>query len=404
MANNSTSRSRQTQIGTLAAIVIFAAALFARFVLGIDLGVFDHEQTQTPVVTVPPTAVPTAEPTPLPGPTVLTPIPGGYDGGWFQVYFTSPINTQDASRFVGAPLENALVKALDGARQSIDAALYELNSQFVTDALIRAHDRGVIVRVVMDGEYGLEDPESTADQLELAGIDVRSDGSRNGFMHNKFFVIDSQWVWTGSTNVTHNDIYNNNNNSLLIRSSRLAANYTTEFEELFNGQFGITSPKEIPYPGVTVDGTLIQTEFEAEGYAPERLIKLLASSHTVRFMTFSFTRSDIFDALIHFSQVGLLDVQGIVEASSRQFVSPLFCAGIDVRQDGNPDVLHHKVFIIDNSIVVTGSFNFTNRAADNNDENMLIIYNEALARAYLEEYDKRWAEAKEMPVSAFKCQ
>ena len=403
MADNSTSRTRKTTIGTAAAVIFVALALVVQFVLGIDLGVNDQDKTVTPEATRPSTPLPTPAATEVVGPTVLTAIPGGYDGGWFQVYFTTPLNTTDSTQFVGSPLEAAVVAALDGARQSIDGALYELNSQFVTDALVRAVGRGVMVRMVLDGEYGLEDPESTADQLEMAGIDVRSDGSRNGFMHNKFFVIDSQWVWTGSTNLTHNDIYNNNNNALLIRSSRLAANYTNEFEELYSGKFGVTSPKDILYPAVTIDGTLIQTVFEAEGDAPERLIKLLASSHKVRFLTFSFTRSDIFAALIHFSNVGALDVEGIVEASSRQFISPLVCAGINVRQDGNPDVLHHKVFIIDDSIVVTGSFNFTNRAADNNDENMLIIYNEALASVFMEEYDRRWAESKPIPANAFTC-
>jgi phosphatidylserine/phosphatidylglycerophosphate/cardiolipin synthase-like enzyme len=99
------------------------------------------------------------------------------------------------------------------------------------------------------------------------------------------------------------------------------------------------------------------------------------------------------------AQAGELDVKGIIEASSRSGVKPLLCAGLNIRQDGNPDVMHHKVFIFDEAIVAMGSFNFSNRAANENDENMLIIHNPDIARAYLEEFDRLWAEAGPIPAS-----
>ena len=74
-----------------------------------------------------------------------------------------------------------------------------------------------------------------------------------------------------------------------------------------------------------------------------------------------------------------------------------------MRQDGNPDVLHSKVFIFDKSIVVMGSFNFSNNAADDNDENTLIIHNPEIAKAYLEEFNRRWQEAKTVSASTLGC-
>src|SRR5690606_15988443 len=131
-------------------------------------------------------------------------------------YFTDPINTQDESRFIGAPIEDALVAAIDRAEQRIDAAVFEMTSQPVTDALLRAHERGVQIRIVTDGDHGLERPDTTLDQLEDVDIPIVSDGNRGAYMHNKFFVIDRLYVWTGSTNITTNGLYNNNNNALLI--------------------------------------------------------------------------------------------------------------------------------------------------------------------------------------------
>jgi phosphatidylserine/phosphatidylglycerophosphate/cardiolipin synthase-like enzyme len=438
-SNSSNKGSRQSKqlsnngqrlvLGGITAVVLFVIVLIAQLA-GVDV-LHNQPGTSVPSAAIVPTDTPypggqptpvVVEPTPIAAvPTSassgtgntttggLTAIPGGYDGGWFQLYFTQPINTQDESKFVGAPLENALVQALNRAQQTIDAALYQLNSQPVTDALIQAWQRGVKVRVVTDGEYGLNAPDSTVDQLQSAGIPVVSDGTRSGYMHDKFYVIDGLYVWTGSTNATHNDIYNNNNNSILIRSSQLAADYTSVFNLLFNSQFTTVPPSAIPNPAVTVNGTQIEVFFSPGTSAPARLGDLLSKAQTVRFLAFSFTegltwsdngrQQSIMDLLINRASAGQLDLQGIVEASSRSFAKPMVCAGLNVRQDGNPDILHDKVFVIDNSIVVTGSFNFSKNAVADNNENVLIIHNPDIAQAYLNEFGQLWAQAKTITAS-----
>ncbi len=407
-ARTTPTNKQRVVLGGTTGLVLLLIVLFAQYALGIDVLNTASEGGDAPAgeqaVVVEPGAGPS-------GP--LVPIAGGYDGGWFQLYFTDPLESNDEADFHGSPVEAALVAALDQAERTIDVAVYELESQAVTDALIRARERDVRVRVVTDGEYGLENPDATFDQLELAGIPVVSDENRGGYMHNKFFVIDGLYVWTGSTNVKANSFYRNNNNALLIRSRRLAENYTAEFEELFNGQFGKRSPVAIPNPVITVDGTRIETIFESEGDAATRLVELINESESVRFMAFSFTEAlrwddrgterSLMDLLRERALSGEMELQGIVEASSRSQVKMLVCAGLDVRQDGNDDAMHHKVFIFDDSIVATGSFNFSRNATNDNDENMLIIHNAAIANAYLEEFSRRWAESKPVPASAFDC-
>lgn len=221
-------------------------------------------------------------------------------------------------------------------------------------------------------------------------------------MHNKFFIIDGLYVWTGSTNITNNDLYNNNNNAILIRSRQLAENYQAEFDEMWAGQFGARSANNVRSPVLTVNGTVIETFFESEGspawggYQSEPIVRLIAlarQARSVRFMAFVLTRDDLMTAMAEQAGAGALDVRGVVESSQRRYITTLFCAGLDVRQDGNPDILHHKVFIFDDTTVALGSFNFTSSAANDNDENMLIIHNRDVARAFLEEFERRWAEA-----------
>jgi len=48
--------------------------------------------------------------------------------------------------------------------------------------------------------------------------------------------------------------------------------------------------------------------------------------------------------------------------------------------------MHHKVIIIDNQIVITGSYNFSNNAEYENDENILIIHDPKIADLFYDEY------------------
>ncbi len=68
--------------------------------------------------------------------------------------------------------------------------------------------------------------------------------------------------------------------------------------------------------------------------------------------------------------------------------------GLAVRPDGQPGLMHHKVFIIDGDMVVTGSYNFTASAEKSNDENLLVIYSPEIAGEYLQEFERVYGAAK----------
>jgi len=57
--------------------------------------------------------------------------------------------------------------------------------------------------------------------------------------------------------------------------------------------------------------------------------------------------------------------------------------------------MHHKVFVVDDQVVILGSYNFTGNAEEENDENVLIIHDPEVARAFLEEFDRVFREAQE---------
>ena len=329
----------------------------------------------------------------------IMPLGSGAAQGFWQVYFSAPSGSRDANTYVGG-IDLALVSALAQTTRTLDIAAYEFNNVAITAAVVDAAQRGVRVRVVTDNEGGTEAENTTLAELEAAGVNIVTD-TRSALMHNKFMILDSLTVWTGSWNYTINDTYRNNNNALSLRSRRAVELYQAEFNEMFvNGAFGPSSPVSVNN-SFTQDGILVEIYFAPEDEVLARIIQAIASSRrSIRFMAFSFTEDSIGDAIVaRLAANRSITARGIFEntGSETRFseMTKLSCANIAVRQDGNPFVLHHKVFIIDGSLVISGSFNFSANATNSNDENLIVIQDQALAEEYIREFDRRWAEARE---------
>ena len=327
----------------------------------------------------------------------LDPVPSPTSSGFFSpnqlfsVYFNAP-----ASEGLQGGPDRLLADAFDEARHQIDAALYDLNLWTIRNALIRAHDRGVIVRIVVE-----EDSTNRQEIQELisAGIPVVSDQAE-GLMHNKFMIIDQSEVWTGSMNMTVNGAYRHLNNLIRIRSTLVAENYTVEFEEMFlDGFFGEITLDNTPHPVLTIDSIKSETYFSPDDSTAERILQLLLEAdRSIDFLFFAFTADDAADALIHQEEQGV-KIRGVFDTSQEKTglgseFERLRDNNLDVRLDGHPEKMHHKVIILDERIVITGSYNLTRSAETVNDENTLVIYSEDIAEAYLREFEWIYNEGR----------
>ncbi len=319
----------------------------------------------------------------------------GYRRDFWQVYFTAPTGSSRSRDYNGGINEN-LATAIGEVRSTLDIAAFEFNSPFITQAVLDAEARGVRVRMVTDTQSGLNDEDTTISQLIAAGIPVVDD-VRTALMHDKFMIMDSQVVWTGSWNYTINDTYRNNNSAIVLRSQQAVQLYQAEFDEMFTSRsFGPRSPAN-NVGTFTQDGVVISIYFAPENDVDTVVAQTVATAQrSIRFLAFSFTLDNVAAAMQERFGEGVI-IQGIFETSgSEQPASelrPLLCAGMDMRQDGNPYFLHHKVIIIDNNTVLVGSFNFSASATDSNDENLIIIQDADIAALYIQEFERRWAEA-----------
>jgi phosphatidylserine/phosphatidylglycerophosphate/cardiolipin synthase-like enzyme len=325
-----------------------------------------------------------------------TPTPDqGVNVNWIQIFFTDP-SVPTAQTYTGGPDER-LVDAIQQARLSVDVAAYSLNLWSIRDALIDTHQRGVVVRMVMESD-NMDAPE--VQDLIAAGIPIVGD-QRGGLMHDKFIVIDRSEVWTGSMNYTVSGAYKDNNNLVRLLSSQVAQDYTTHFEDMFSSdRFGPDAVADTPYSTLTVEGNLVEILFSPADGVEHRLLQLINNAQqSIDFLAYSFTSNDLGAALLRRADDGVT-VRGMMDASQVKTdqgteYDPFGQAGLDVRLDGNTEgLMHHKVLIIDRRTVVTGSYNFTYSADTSNDENVIILYDPGVAAQFLAEFQRIFEKAQ----------
>ena len=327
-----------------------------------------------------------------------TPISGG-DG--YQVYFTAPKYPDKVADHHGG-LDEKLTAFINTAKVSVDMAIYQLDLPNVTQALLDAKKRGATVRIVTDIDI-YDDPKENPSfkQLEKAGIPIVS-GNPDAIMHDKFVVVDSKAVWTGSWNFTTYDTYRYNNNGILIQSPKLAKNYIVTFEKMFkDGKFGSQRKPGGTTPKLTIGGVTVENYFAPEDKVASKIIARLSKAQsTIDFMAFSFTDDGIGQIVMDRAKAGV-QVRGVFETTGSETkfseYGGMKAAGLDVLQDGNPYLMHHKVFVMDGQTVIVGSFNFSQNADHDNDENLLIVDDTSLAQAFTAEFQRVYEQAQNPP-------
>jgi phosphatidylserine/phosphatidylglycerophosphate/cardiolipin synthase-like enzyme len=130
------------------------------------------------------------------------------------------------------------VSLIDGATQKIDLAAYVLTDWPVLQALMRAADRGVRVRIYLDGSE-LPKDEAQAPFRELVdtpGVEIRV--KRGGaFMHLKSYQIDGRLLRTGAANFSASGEKQQDNDLIIIDSPETVAGFEKAFETMFaNGE------------------------------------------------------------------------------------------------------------------------------------------------------------------------
>jgi len=303
---------------------------------------------------------------------------------------------------LGAPddLEATVLAFIDAAHDSLDIAVQELESEPLVRALVSARQRGVKIRIIVEGMY-LREGKVSADPflpggeneenrrllavLQRASIEVYVDLNPATF-HQKYVIRDAgsssrRAVLTGSTNFTPTGLHRNLNNVVILKSKRAVDAYQAEFDESLSGTFGRLSLRDDAGPAEFTLAKIRVKILFAPDHAPELEImkQMLKARDRIDFAMFTFAHSSgIDDTLFALQKAGIF-VRGVLDG--RQGAQPwaptseLVRAGCEIYTASGHGLgkLHHKLMIIDEQTVIVGSFNFTGPANSLNDENIVVM-------------------------------
>jgi phosphatidylserine/phosphatidylglycerophosphate/cardiolipin synthase-like enzyme len=150
----------------------------------------------------------------------------------------------------------------------------------------------------------------------------------------------------------------------------------------------------------------VQVYFSPHGGATEAVVNALnQATDSVLVQAYSFTSAPIAEALLAAHRRGV-NVQVILDKSQRteKYSEADFLSNnqIPTAIDAAHSIAHNKVIIIDSNIVLTGSFNFTKAAEENNAENLLVLNDPDLAKSYAENWraHRQHSEAYERDAAA----
>lgn len=314
--------------------------------------------------------------------------------GKISTYITDFTKTLKPTNSCSVSACKRLLNAIDNSESSIDLALYGYREiPEITSALKRANARGVRIRYVYDSLYDTSrnyypDNEKIT-KLASANKSDKSNSQTvsNKLMHNKFIIFDNKTLYTGSMNLSSTGTSGYDVNSIIvIESKEIADLFTKEFEQMLSGKFHsakdtLTLPRKY-----LLDNSEIEVYFSPKDKPSTRITELIRSAKTYIYIpTFLITHNEISNELINAQNRGV-DVRVIIDANSvttkNTKHAQLRKAGIMLKTENYAGKLHAKTMIIDDRYLISGSMNFSNSGDNKNDENVVIIKNEEIAKLH----------------------
>lgn len=140
--------------------------------------------------------------------------------------------------------ESIIIKNIDDSKEFINIAMYTFTDREIAQAIIRAKDRGVNIKIYLDRSQ-VNAKYSKSRYFINNGIEGIRISSNNYIMHNKFAVIDNKIVITGSYNWTASAGERNDENLLVINDNNIIEKYQNQFNNLWNNKYSLERYQEL---------------------------------------------------------------------------------------------------------------------------------------------------------------
>jgi phosphatidylserine/phosphatidylglycerophosphate/cardiolipin synthase-like enzyme len=301
---------------------------------------------------------------------------------------------------------------LSEARESLDLALYDLRlpgqpGDVVAGALREASERGVRVRVVYNTDHDERlfppPPRTKPELLDKLPFDTRGVPGVPDLMHHKYVVRDRESVWTGSTNWTTDSWTIQENVVMVVHAPELAAEFTQNFQELWQtgdvSDSGHREPRRLELGGGDLRAWFTPGHGEELSHQIARAIG--KARRRIRIASPVITAGPVLGTLAQVAAEARVDVRGVVDRTQMDgvvyqwrtngrsawkipilasvFEHADFKGKVSVRwtPESIHDFMHAKVAVCDDTLFA-GSFNLS-RSGEQNAENVVELEDPELA-------------------------
>ncbi|MFA6583279.1 MAG: phospholipase D-like domain-containing protein [Elusimicrobiaceae bacterium] len=308
-------------------------------------------------------------------------------------------------------ISDYIAALINGSKTSVDVAIYGLSLPAVAEALVNAKNRGVVVRVIMNQSHVFPKTSPEIQRLIDCGVNMRilRGTGKWGIMHNKIGIFDGKTLVMGSFNWANTADTANFENAIFNTDPGIIQGYQAYFDWMWALTKHISSgadTSEIPYGSYGRPPSDPTTPYYFNGVSFPRYVfspvggteaaiisAVNASQKTISVCMYSFFSQNVADALLAAKNrgVSVFIVMDKLQAGSSALTGFFASNGFNVRLSkgyAGKGVMHNKFAIFDNALMLTGSFNWSGSAENNNLENIMFSPFASDINAYAVEFNK----------------
>lgn len=278
-------------------------------------------------------------------------------------------------------LAHVLTASIKKAKKSIFIEIYSLTDTKTLKLLSEKANAGVQISILTDRTYVAQTRSKLPQSVQVKTY------SGKGIMHRKVLIIDNAWVWLGSANFSWQSL-NAYHNLLMGVHSPLLASFLTDSSAPTEGRILVS--------GQNLD--LWNLPYASPGVQP--LIDAIdKAQNSIRIAMFTWTRQDLVDALYQAKRRGVrveivLDRKSTAGAS-QSIHEELIRKRFAPRLSSGPQLMHHKMMLIDDKDFFFGSVNWTEGGFRNNKDIFLrlSLLTADQEKKILQLWDQLWKES-----------
>lgn len=281
----------------------------------------------------------------------------------------------DANIKTGPLSESWIIDMIDNSHERVWVSVYTFTLPNMREALVRAHKRGVDVRVILEKFpfWNTTISRETETFLKVNNIPLHLSGEKQfAFMHAKFMVIDESWI-VETANWTRASFSSNREFFIRGQDADILKNLIQIFESDFQWNIWVSR-----------DTRLLAGPTNAR----ERIIRFLQEAQSsVDIYAPSFSDKELLEELS--SMCGAWKTVRILLAdyddSGAQGIQYDDCFRVHTMKKP----LHAKVIIRDRGATFVGSFNYTKNSLERNREVWLFLSGE-VTKSISQSFESDW--------------